>query len=193
MKDDNLLLAAMEEDSGRECISDVSENTLKMISALANEKLRIDGEIARLDAQIRELKEAAEKIVRRDLPEAMGEAGIAKFSLSDGSEVEVKPDLFISVRKDREAEAIQWLKDHGHGSIVKYTVSISCQAGEEERAEEAAHVLQEHGHKPKVKGGIHANTLRAWGKLEMRDGRVPPEEFFRLFEFEEAKIRPAKG
>ena len=61
---------------------------------------------------------------------------LQKFTLTDGSEISVKPIYAASIPKDRRDEAFQWLRDHEFGDLVKNNVTVTFGRGEDETAKD---------------------------------------------------------
>ena len=78
--------------------------------------------IAELEEQLKGLKNDERKMSREDIPSYLIQFGINKLSLADGSSVEIKEDLSLSLPKTnpvKRSEAIQFLIQQGGGSLIK--------------------------------------------------------------------------
>jgi hypothetical protein len=60
--------------------------------------------------------------------------------------------------------------------LIKTVLTLPFGAGEEEKAKAAVEQLQAMGLEPESKKGIHAQTLKAWGKECLEAGVSMPAE-----------------
>lgn len=136
---------------------------------LKRERTVADAELA-LKSALAELKEVQEDL----LPEAMREAGVASFTLTDGRELTVKDDLSCSLDKQGPIrdKAIKWLEKYDLDGIIKRGVILKFGKGEEKRAEEALRLLMKAKFDPSVVEGIHPQTLKATLKEVVAKGIV---------------------
>ena len=107
-----------------------SDQGLSKVSRLAEELIDKEEEVKEAEARLKILKEQARDIAERQLPDAMAEVGMAKFVLTDGSEVTVKPYYSAKIGDDKRDECFNWLQDHGHEALIKDEVSITFNKGE---------------------------------------------------------------
>lgn len=59
------------------------------------------------------------------LPDKMEEEGISTTTLSDVGRVSLSSDLYFSIPAEKRDDAYKWLRNHGHGDIIKETVNSS--------------------------------------------------------------------
>jgi uncharacterized small protein (DUF1192 family) len=126
-----------------------SDAELGRVAALGEELAALDARIARGEALLKELKEARRLIAEGTLPEAMdavGARGLRDFTLNDGSRVSVALKYRCSQlddlpndpkREDRRplderVAALSWLSHHGHGDLVRRTITIILGKGSAE-------------------------------------------------------------
>jgi hypothetical protein len=117
----NDLLSEMASDSGATAdkIDQLEEGKLDSVSRLAKEAAELEYKLAEAGKLVKETKAALHKITDEHLPEALEAMGLQKFTLTDGSEIAVKPIYSASIPSDRKTEAFQWLRDHEFGDLVK--------------------------------------------------------------------------
>jgi hypothetical protein len=167
----------------------ISNNALTQIANLA--KRQQEAERAVLDKE-NELKEAeAElKLVQEDLlPSAMAEAGMKAFTLDNGAKITIKDDVAVSVPADKKSEAYAWLRTNDFGDLIKNTVAIDFGRGEDEKAEHLKEHCQEQGISYSDKESVHAQTLKAFIKEQMANGKDIPLELFGAFPYSKAVIK----
>jgi hypothetical protein len=105
----------------------------------------------------RELK----NLVEIQIPAVMQELGIEEASLDTGESISVKEQIFANISQERQVAAFQWLRDNGHGGIIK---------------------------RPEPKDTVHHSTLKALMKELLENGTEVPVELFGVFRQTVAKI-----
>ena len=68
------------------------------------------------------------------IPKLMEDMNLSSLKLRDGSELSVKKIYSASVKADKKAEAIKWLRDNGLGDIVKNNVIVYLSSYEDNKA-----------------------------------------------------------
>ena len=169
-----------------------SDQGLGRISTLAERYTDLDEEIKDAETRLKILKEQAREIAEKQLPEAMAEIGVAKFTLTDGSEVTVKPYYSAKISDDKREECFTWLQDHGHEALIKEDVVLSFNRGEHEKAEEFKAQLDQQGMEYSGKMGVHPQTLTAFVKEQVESGAEFPLELFNVYIGQIAKIKRSK-
>ena len=169
-----------------------SDQGLGKISSLAERYTDLDEEIKDVEARLKILKEQARDIAEKQLPEAMAEIGVAKFTLTDGSEVTVKPYYSAKISDDKREECFGWLQDHGHEALIKDEVVLTFNRGEHEKAEEFKAQLDQQGLEYSGKMGVHPQTLIAFVKEQVESGAEFPLELFNVYIGQIAKIKRSK-
>lgn len=170
-----------------------TEEDLKSLTSLVEEKLRLDIEIAELDETIKKKNKQLRKIEESDIPEIMNKAGIEKFTTSGGTEVSIKESIRASLTEATKEKAFEWLKNNGHGAIIKTSFLINIGPDQEKEFEKlkALKALSKFPDK-KEKGEIHHQTLKAFIKREMEKDKSFPLSIFNGFKHQVAKIKTKK-
>jgi hypothetical protein len=169
-----------------------SDHGLSKVSRLAEELIDKEEQVKEAEARLKILKEQARDVAERQLPDAMAEVGMAKFVLTDGSEVTVKPFYSAKIGDDKRDECFNWLQDHGHEALIKDEVSITFNKGEHERAEEFKSQLEQQGIEYKGKMGVHSQTLTAFVREQVESGAEFPLELFNVYIGQIAKVKRSK-
>lgn len=167
-------------------------NGLGKISELAEAYTELDEEIKDAETRLKILKERARDIAEKQLPDAMAEVGVAKFTLTDGSEVTVKPYYSAKITDEKREECFTWLQDNGHEALIKEEVVLTFNRGEHEKAEEFKAQLEEQGMDFSGKMGVHSQTLTAFVKEQVESGAEFPLELFNVYIGQIAKIKRSK-
>jgi hypothetical protein len=162
--------------------------SLEKLVELAFELKRKDSEVVAATEALATVKGEADKLRGITIPNLMERLKMQSFKLEDGSTIDVKKDIKVSLSEERKPAGLAWVREQGHGGIIKTSVELSFGKGEEAKAKEAEALLREKGFIPVVGEGIHAQTLKSFVKERMEAGDNIPLATFGVFEFKEAKI-----
>ncbi len=169
----------------------VTDKDINTISTLAKYQLAIEKQLKELQILVDEGVNDLRQVQEIDLPLAMQQAGVSEFKLDTGEMVNVVPSLHPSIPKDKKLQAFKWLRDQGHGSLIKNNVTIQFGKGEDTKAIELVSNLKEDGYKPTQKQDVHFQTLKAFVKEQTADPETPdlPQELFNVHEVRKAVIK----
>ena len=157
------------------------------------EKLNsINAQISNAEASLKELKEQEKQINNFTIPEIMNKMNLSTVKLRDGSELSVKKVYSATIKADKKAEAIKWLRDNGLGDIVKNEITVNFGQGEENKAAEYANLAKESGYEPSQKEAVHAMTLKVTMEDWKNKGNEVPEDLFWTFDGNQTKIKNKK-
>ena len=188
------LLSQMASDSGNapDQIDSLKDESLDAISNLAQGAANLEREIAKTEETLKEKKAALHKITDEQLPEALEEMNLQKFTLKDGSEISVKPIYAASIPKDRRDEAFAWLRDNKFGDLVKNNVSVTFGRGEDEAAKDFVGFCADKGFVPNQLEKVEPMTLKAWLREQVEAGHPIPLDLFGAFISQRAIIKRSK-
>ena len=133
--------------------------------------------------------QALSAVLQHSIPEAMAETGMKKFVMEDGSSIDIKPYYGASIPKARQAEAYQWLRDHGFDDIIKNTVSVRFGRNEDELCVRLLNLLGTQGYPAEQAQKIEPQTLKAWVKERVEKGQPVDTELFGVFIGQKAVIK----
>lgn len=168
---------------------DIDNTDLSTLSNLAKRQLQIEQEIEELEAKLKTKKEEHRQVSQIDLPEALSECGMSSFKLDNGASVTVKPFYNCSIPKEHYSEAMAWLRDHGHGDLIKNTVSVDFGRGEDDKAAQFKAELINNGTSYKDKTGVHPQTLRAFVREQVESGQSLPLDILGVFIGQQTSIK----
>ena len=190
----NKLLSEMSRDSGDKSdkIDTLDSDKLDGVARLAQEAAILEKEIAEFEQFAKEKKQALHKITDEQLPEALEEMGLQKFTLTDGAEISVKPIYSASIPKDRKDEAFQWLRDHEFGDLVKNNVTVTFGRGEDTIAKDFVDLCGSQGFTPSQLEKVEPMTLKAWLRERVEAGDAVPLDLFGAFISQRATIKRSK-
>ena len=156
----------------------------------AIEKLNsINAQISNTEASLKQLKEQEKQINNFTIPEIMNKMNLSTVKLKDGSELSIKKVYSATIKADKKAEAIQWLRDNGLGDIVKNEITVNFGQGEENKAAEYANLARGQGYEPTQKEAVHAMTLKVTMEDWKNKGNDVPEDLFWTFDGNQTKIK----
>ena len=187
----NSLLNQMSEDSVSKSdqLDTLNDDSLDGISKLAHQAAALEEDIAHLENTLKEQKKALFKITDEQLPEALEEMNLQKFTLKDGAEISVKPVYAASIPRDRRAEAYEWLRDLDFGDVVKNNVTVTFARGEDETAKEFMDLCGSQGFTPSQLEKVEPMTLKAWLRERVEAGDAIPLDLFGAFISQRATIK----
>ena len=192
MTDDLLSEMAADSAAPPDKLDKLRSDDLDGVSRLAQEAADLEQEIANVEQKLKDKKKALYKITDERLPEALEEMNLQKFTLTDGSEISVKPIYAASIPKDRRDEAFQWLRDHEFGDLVKNNVTVTFGRGEDDTAKDFIGFCGEQGFVPSQIERVESMTLEAWLRERVEEGDPIPLDLFGAFISQRATIKRSK-
>ena len=192
MTDDLLSEMAADSVAPPDKLDKLRSDDLDGVSRLAQEAAELEQEIASVEQKLKDKKKALYKITDEQLPEALEEMNQQKFTLTDGSEISVKPIYAASIPKDRRDEAFQWLRDHEFGDLVKNNVTVTFGRGEDDTAKDFIGLCGEQGFVPSQIEKVEPMTLKAWLRERVEEGDPIPLDLFGAFISQRATIKRRK-
>ena len=181
----NSLLDKMESDVRTPSIGD---NSLKEMADLCAEQVALEEEMEQLAEQLKAKASAARKLSQEIIPARMSELGLESLTLSDGSAIKVKQLVHASIPVKYREEAFDWLREHGHGDIIKNQVSATFGKGEDTSASNFIDKIEELGYQPQQKVWVEPMTLKAFVREQITNGSELPTDKFGVFIGAETKI-----
>jgi|TARA_R110002020_G_scaffold6865_1_gene29081 hypothetical protein len=181
----NSLLEDMEEEFSKPTIGD---NSLKEVSGLCSELSSEQSEYEELEKMLKEKAKSIRKLSEEIIPARMAELGLESLTLKDGSQIKVKQKVQASIPIRFREDAFQWLRENGHGDLIKNQVSATFGKGEDMTASEFVNKVQELGYDPQQKLWVEPMTLKAFVREQINEGKEIPMEKFGVFVGAETKI-----
>lgn len=164
------------------------DSLLKRVAQLAGNQLNLEDEIARLEECLDRTKAAWREIAEKALPEAIQEAGLSSFTLTDGRKVHTKQEVYASIPKERENAAFNWLRQTNNDAIIKNTVFVEFGKGQDYQAVALLRQLAELGISAMQKQAIHPMTLKAFLREQIEQGVDVPLDDFGAYIVTRAKV-----
>ena len=145
------------------------------LSVLVSRALELDRLIAELEDRLKPLYAERKQVREFTIPDMMRGMGTTRFD-GHGAVVKLIEDVACSFPKDpeRRHKAIQWLRDNGHGDIIKNEVSFTLPKGSDADVEKLLKAVYKSGaHITDVDRGesVHTQTLKALIREQLKRGR----------------------
>lgn len=162
----------------------VSADAESRLTAALRQLAATYAEIAGLEAAIKQQEEKLQRLLKQELPEAMGDARQAKMTLENGMTLERKHILSGNWPQDHDniQRAIDWLsKPEVDGeSLLKATVKVEFDKGDRDAAQQFFRVAETNNAKRKAtySESVHYQTLNAFFRDCHKRGIPIPLEVF---------------
>ena len=194
VENDAALLSDMLTDSSTDFdkIDSLREGELDAVARLATEAGVLQEEISVMEGLLKDKKKALLAITDGQLPDALEQMGLEKFTLTDGSEIATKVFYGASSPRDRRDEAYEWLRDHEFGDLVKNNVTVTFGRGEDETAKEFIELCGAQGFMPNQSEKVEPMVLKAWLRERVEAGDPIPLDLFGAYISNRATIKRSK-
>lgn len=170
---------------------DVKFSEVNDISEASNKYLETESEILDLEQQLKRKKAELEQI-GGNIVDLMESRGVQEIKLTNGDAVSYKPFYAATISKDRQEEAFNWLRDNGHGELIKNTVSVQFGKGQDEVATDLIFNLEQQGMYPDQRQKVEPMTLKAFVAEQLGKGNALPMETFGVYVGNKVKIKKGK-
>jgi len=150
------------------------DSRLESLGELSRELVNKRAALAFLEDDVKFLKRQVQRIEEVDLPEAMAEIGIAKFTLDDGTSIMVKDEIGAHIKVADRYKAHEWLRNNGFADIVKNDYTITFGKGENDKAAALQQLLDSDSRFSnwKNKEAVHPCTLKAVIREQLEGGNA---------------------
>ena len=181
------------EDLQKQFVEDAPQqvNELENVRSLSNYVIdlqKLEGEIAKEEALLKQKKERADKISAEVIPEIMESMKLKTLKLQDGSAIEVKEVYSATIPVAQKENAFKWLRDNDLGDLIKNEITVSFGRGEDDKATQYASLAEGQGYQPQQKLKVEPMTLKALYRERAESGQDLPSEHFNLFKGNKTKI-----
>jgi len=163
-------------------------DALEKLIELAEQLRAKDADVVLANEALALVKGEADTLRSRTIPNLMQRLKMMSFTLEDGSEIKIKPDIKCSLTVEKKPAALAWVRARGDDGIIRKELTLSFGKEDEENAKKAEKLLREQGFTPDIGENIHPQTLKSYVKERMEAGDNIPLDTFSVFEYKEAKI-----
>lgn len=163
---------------------DINES-MRRLQKLAKRQMEAAKVVEEQEEELKKAKKKHREIAETFIPEAMEQLGLEKYVTTDGLEITVVNIIRANISKDRKLEALEWLRSHGHGKLIKNVFSVLPSSVEE--VTELQTRLE--GFDVKEDSTVHASTLKSFMKGMLERGENIPLELFGVHSQRSSKIK----
>ena len=153
---------------------------------------RLTAQRKQVEDQLQKVKQAEEQLLNKDIPELLARMRLEECVTASGIQVKVKREIKASLpghdRVEARMGALSWLIEHGHSGVIKNSVAVVLDRGEDARADELVVELRGKGFEVESKKDVHASTLSALVRELVADGKIVPRDIFNLFDMRLARL-----
>lgn len=188
------LLFAVAEERKERLLEDGSDKLAK-IGQVGAAMRALDDEIKLLEASVESKKKELFELRTKTLPDLLREVGMSSFALDDGTTVELKDEIYPDIPAALREEAYEWLRQHGHGDLIKHEIKVTFGMGEDTDALRIRQLLVEHESPLNFseKETVLPQSLKAWIKEQDRKGGALPEGLINVHRVTVAQMKTPKG
>ena len=141
------------------------------------------------EEELKKLKDVETTLSEQTIPNLMQQAGVELIKLEGGISVEVKPFYSARIPSSKSEEAFAWLRDNGHGDLIKNQVSLEFGMKQDNEAKSLIEELKAKGLPVKQKTTVHPSSLRGFVREQIQDlGKDVPAELFGTYVANKTKI-----
>lgn len=194
MGEDGQMRIDFSEDAEQQEIGSEELGGMGRLSELVAVQIMLEETIESVSLRLQELNEQYELVRKDQIPALMDELNLTKLTTKDGHVLELKDVVNASIPKEepRRSNALQWLREQGHGDVIKNEVKVQFGKGEDDKAEDLLLRLESDGFEPQRTLSVHPQTLSALVRGLRRDGKNVDAENLSIFEAKIAKIKRFK-
>ena len=178
------LVSQMKQDSGS-----MSQDNMGKIGAVANDVADTDKEITDLEDQLKVKKDYKKHLSENVLPNLFAEVGLSELKLADGRHLKVGNYYGASIKDAKKEAAFAWLRNKGHGDLIKNQVSCSFGRDEDEKARGLIDTLNQKGYPSSQREWVEPSTLRAFIREQHEAGKELPMDLLGAFVGQKTTIK----
>lgn len=177
------------------------EDHLQMLVEMVATLRELEAEVAAAEVALAAKTKRLNDFQLVALPEAMELAGVGEYVLAGpqaqalglaGVKLVVKDDLKASISEANRALAHKWLREHGHGGVVKAGWKIDLRAVDESTIDLLKGAMRVHDIVPEDVESVHPATLKSLVKELLEKGTTLPPSIS-VFQFKKAELKEPKA
>lgn len=174
--------------SEADALSNVSTTDTRTLSDMVRALRDVDSKIEEVEKSLKALKQDRQKLTTELIPGVMDQMGVERLDV-DGVTVTRKLIVSASISEEKREQAFGWLRENALDDIIKNDVVVSFGKGQDNYAKNAVAILREQGFDPDVKTHIHPQTLKAFVKERIEDGKPIDLDLFGAYVVNAAEIK----
>ena len=159
------------------------------ITKSCNKLLETQKQILTTEEELKKLRDVEDTLSEQTIPNLMHKIGLELLKLKDGSSVEVKPKYKARIPESRSEEAFSWLRENGHGDMIKNQVTMEFGMKQDNEAKSIVDELKNKGLPVQQKQFVHSSSLRGFVREQIQDhGKDVPADLFGVYIANKTKI-----
>lgn len=168
-----------------------SDEAMRQVADLGLRLRGLQKKLAINELEVESLKSSIREYEERLIPEMLMSLGLTSVTLSDGTTLEVKDEVYASISDGHSKDAFRWLRFNKFGDLIKNEITVSLSKAQDKRAEDLVEWLTENGYhdQTKVKESVHPQTLKAFVKEQDKRGASIPEDLFGVHRTKKVKVK----
>jgi len=171
--------------------SDFLVNEVDPISKACQDYVKVEQEIADLEALIK-LKKEVLRQVNETIVTLMEERGVKSIKMSDGNSVDIKPFYTGNISEENKEAAFEWLRKEGYDDIIKNQVVIKFGRAEDDKADKLFSDLASKGLDADRNVKVEPMTLKGFIREMIENGKDIPMDTFGVFVGHKINIKKGK-
>jgi hypothetical protein len=172
-----------------ESIISIDTGMSEDIAKYCNKLLETQKQILTTEEELKKLRDVEDTLSEQTIPNLMHKIGLELLKLKDGSSVEVKPKYKARIPESRSEEAFSWLRENGHGDMIKNQVTMEFGMKQDNEAKSIVDELKNKGLPVQQKQFVHPSSLRGFVREQIQDhGKDVPADLFGVYIANKTKI-----
>lgn len=165
---------------------------LEEVSQLCQHQINLEDELEKLEEEMENVKQQLQQVQEKQLPDLLKEKNLSEIRLSTGEKLILQEKVFASIPVENKEPAHQWLREQGFGDLIKNLVTLTFARGEDNRAKLILEELRSRGFEPQNNVSVHPQTLKAFAREQIANGKALPEDRFVVTVVPSVKIQRKK-
>ncbi len=165
---------------------------LEEVSELCTRQINLEDQLEHAEEAVERLKEELREIQEKQLPDLLKEKNLSEIRLASGEKLILQEKVFASIPVENKEPAHTWLREQGFGDLIKNLVTLTFARGEDNRAKLILEELRSRGFEPQNNVSVHPQTLKAFAREQLANGKPLPEDRFVVTIVPSVKIQRKK-
>jgi hypothetical protein len=167
----------------------IGEETLAKLSTLTRRMSELEEELDKLDRSKKDKMAELDRIRDFELSDLLLSNNVTSLKLATGEKVEIKQMIFASITEANSEKAFSWLRENKFEAIIKNKAEVDLgKGGSDEKIGPLAKLVEDLGLVMKVKETVNPQTLKAFVKEQMGQGRNIPLDLFSVHTVNRASV-----
>lgn len=182
------ITALLEEAAENESFADIKD-VMKSLDILVSKVDSINKAKQELEDRLAEVEKERLKLIEVTIPSILTANGIETIKLTDGRTLSYKEEYFVNISAANKEAAMNWFESCGLSDIIKNEVKVSFPAGEDDKANQLGEMLSRSGIPYTQKRDVHSSTLKSVVNNLIKEGQMPPQDIFSIYQKRTAKVK----